>query len=48
MKLLQDFHDRMPVILRRDHHNAWLTAPPAETRGLSKLLVPFEAELMRR
>ena len=36
----------MPVILHRNHHDTWLTAPPAERRKLMELLVPFEAELM--
>jgi len=47
-ELLQDVHDRMPVILHRNHHDTWLTAPPAERRRLGELLVPFEARLMTR
>ncbi len=42
-ELLQDVHDRMPVILHRSHHDTWLTAPPAENQRLTELLVPFEA-----
>jgi putative SOS response-associated peptidase YedK len=45
-QLLMDVHDRMPGILHRDHYETWLTAPTEEGRGLSELLVPFEAELM--
>jgi len=45
-ELLQDIHDRMPVILHRDHYDTWLTAPPAERRKLTETLVPFKAELM--
>ena len=47
-QLLQDVHDRMPVILHRNHHDIWLTAPPAERQRLREMLVPFEAELMTR
>ena len=36
----------MPVILHRDHYETWLTAPTEEGRGLTELLVPFEAEPM--
>lgn len=46
--LLQDVHDRMPVILHRDHHHTWLTTPAAEEQRLSELLVPFKSELMAR
>lgn len=45
-QLLTDVHDRMPVILHRDHYESWLTAAPHEGRRLTELLVPFEAELM--
>ena len=45
-ELLQDIHDRMPIILHRDHHDTWLTTPAAEVRRLSELLVPFNAELI--
>jgi len=38
----------MPVILHRNHHDIWLTAPLAERQRLTELLVPFEAELMTR
>jgi len=45
-QLLTDVHDRKPGILRRDHYETWLMAPTEEGRGLTELLVPFEAELM--
>jgi putative SOS response-associated peptidase YedK len=45
-ELLHDVHDRMPVILHRNHYETWLTAPLVEKRRLRELLVPFEAELM--
>ena len=46
--LLRDVHDRMPVILPRHHYEAWLTAPGSEAERLSDLLVPFNADLMKR
>ncbi len=47
-ELVRGVHDRMPVILHRNHHDTWLTAPPAERRRLTEMLVPFEVELMTR
>jgi putative SOS response-associated peptidase YedK len=47
-ELLEDVHDRMPVILPRRHYQAWLTAPATEAERLTELLVPFDASLMRR
>jgi len=47
-ELLEDVHDRMPVILPRRHYQTWLTAPAAEAGRLAELLVPFDASLMRR
>lgn len=46
--LVADLHNRMPVILPREHYETWLAAPPSEASGLVDLLVPFEAGLMRR
>lgn len=46
--LVADLHDRMPVILPREHYETWLTAPPSEASRLADLLVPFEVKLMRR
>ena len=45
-ELLQEVHDRMPVILHRSQYEGWLTALPAERRRLKEMLEPFEAELM--
>ena len=45
---LVDLHDRMPVILPRHHYETWLAAQPSEASRLVDLLVPFEADLMRR
>lgn len=47
-ELLDDVHDRMPVILPRRHHETWLTAPAAEAERLAELLVPFDASYMKR
>jgi len=47
-QLLEDVHERMPVILPQRHYQAWLTAPAAEAERLAELLVPFEARMMRR
>jgi putative SOS response-associated peptidase YedK len=46
--LVADLHDRMPVILPREHYEAWLAAPPSEASRLLDLLVPFDASVMRR
>jgi putative SOS response-associated peptidase YedK len=46
--LLADLHDRMPVIFPRRHYELWLAAPSSDAKRLTELLVPFEAELMRR
>jgi putative SOS response-associated peptidase YedK len=47
-KLLEDIHDRMPVILPQRHYQTWLTAPATEAQRLADLLLPFEANLMKR
>jgi putative SOS response-associated peptidase YedK len=47
-ELLEDLHDRMPVILPPRHYRAWLAAPAAEAERLAELLVPFEASIMNR
>lgn len=36
-------HDRMPVILPPQHYATWLQTPPEAARGLTELLVPYEA-----
>ncbi len=46
--LLDDMHDRMPVILPPRHYDLWLTATAAEAELLRELLVPYDAGLMRR
>jgi putative SOS response-associated peptidase YedK len=47
-ELIEDLHDRMPVILPPRHYQTWLMAPPAEAERLAELLVPFDATIMKR
>jgi putative SOS response-associated peptidase YedK len=47
-ELLNDVHDRMPAILRREHYHAWLTAPILEIQRHTELFRPFESALMKR
>jgi putative SOS response-associated peptidase YedK len=44
-ELMKHIHDRMPVILKREHENAWLSDTPLPE--LQKMLVPYPAEEMR-
>ena len=45
--LLADIHDRMPVILRPDNYDFWLSPSERDTNAALKLLVPY-AGAMRR
>jgi putative SOS response-associated peptidase YedK len=47
-ELLKDVHDRMPVILASRHYRTWLTAPATELQRLADILVPLDANLMKR
>ena len=47
-ELIEDLHDRMPMILPPCHYQTWLMAPSAEAERLAELLVPFEASSMSR
>ena len=47
-ELLKDVHDRMPVILHPNHYHAWLTAPGLKSHHFAHILVPYDAEQMRR
>ena len=38
----------MPVILHPNHYHAWLTAPGLKSHHFAHLLVPYDAEQMRR
>jgi|tagenome__1003787_1003787.scaffolds.fasta_scaffold20787077_1 putative SOS response-associated peptidase YedK len=46
--LCAQVHDRMPVIMEPRHYEAWLTAPATEAKNLQELLIPFEAERMKK
>jgi putative SOS response-associated peptidase YedK len=46
--LVQDVHDRMPVILATDDYDQWLDPGVKETSTLVELLKPFPAKQMRR
>lgn len=46
-QLMRGVHDRMPVILPREHYNRWLDPGFRNIRDLQALLRPFPAENMR-
>jgi putative SOS response-associated peptidase YedK len=46
--LLQDVHDRMPVILPDDTYDLWLDPGFQKADAVSDLLKPFDPALMRR
>ncbi len=46
--LMQDIHDRMPVILERDAYELWLDPGFTKVEELQPLLKPYPAEAMRR
>lgn len=43
---MQPLHDRMPVILAREHHDHWLDPTVVDPAALSPLMVPFAADEM--
>ena len=45
--LLSGIHDRMPVILKRDHYDLWLDPGFKKVEDLLDLLEPFPADAMR-
>ena len=47
-RLMQDVHDRMPVILERDAYDLWLDPGFKKVVELQPLLKPYPAEAMRR
>jgi putative SOS response-associated peptidase YedK len=47
-RLLQDIHDRMPVMLERDAYDVWLDPGFRRVEELQPLLKPYPAEAMRR
>lgn len=46
--LMEDVHDRMPVILRPEDYDLWLDPGMKKSDDLLPLLRPFDAKLMRR
>lgn len=44
--VLQEIHDRMPVILRREDESTWLDRSTNDPASLEKLLKPYPAEEM--
>jgi len=46
-ELMRPIHDRMPVILSRDHYDAWMNPKQHETRILKNLLVPYPSKRMK-
>ena len=44
-ELLQDVHDRMPVILQPANYGEWLVAPASDGGRLRSLLQPFDADV---
>jgi putative SOS response-associated peptidase YedK len=47
-ELLTDVHDRMPVILRPEKYQEWLSSPSSDCPRLSGLLQPCDASVMKR
>ena len=43
-ELCAELHDRMPVILARDHWPVWLGEKPANPAQLKPLLAPYPSE----
>jgi putative SOS response-associated peptidase YedK len=45
-ELVKPIHNRMPVILREEDYDIWLTHGEVDQRNLIPLLQPFESNLM--
>ena len=45
-ELVATVHNRMPVILRGDHEDRWLSGTPLQAGGYGEFLVPFPPEEM--
>lgn len=45
--LLQEIHNRMPVILQPDDYNSWLDSGGHDTKRVSTLLVPYAGSMRR-
>lgn len=46
--LLAGIHDRMPVILKPEDYDLWLDPGMTDPAGVSELLKPFDARLMKK
>lgn len=44
--LMEDIHDRMPVILPVDQYHTWLTSTEQRAAQLTRLLQPYPSDLM--
>jgi putative SOS response-associated peptidase YedK len=47
-KLVEDMHDRMPVIVPKSQYKRWLTTEPERAEELLDLLAPYDAAEMTR
>ena len=45
-EIMSPVHDRMPVILPRQHWDAWLDPENGNVRELNEMLVPFDGRVM--
>jgi putative SOS response-associated peptidase YedK len=45
-RLMEEIHDRMPVILRKEQEAAWLDRNNRDLTGLLEMLAPYPAEQM--
>ncbi len=45
--LLREFHERMPVILARGQYDTWLQTPAEAAKGLTDLMLPWDAASMQ-
>jgi putative SOS response-associated peptidase YedK len=46
--LVEDLHDRMPVIVPQEKYELWLDPDVTDFAGIRDILKPYEATLMRR
>jgi len=46
-KLMATVHDRMPVILQKEHYDLWLDPGMTRVEVACELLAPFDYRLMR-
>jgi putative SOS response-associated peptidase YedK len=47
-ELVQDIHDRMPVILPKANYDPWITFPPKQAEGRLETLISLDGDVMRR